>query len=611
MTLKTLLGVIAAGLLAMVTLTATPTSAAGATSYKPERRGQARLIRTVQLTAQSNAQTHQITSKNQIRKQISHHRGGHTVRNQQNGLTDPQVSGNDFASSNPNKTGMKGLNEFQQSGASGFALEPPDQALCASQGWIVEAVNLAIRVDRTTMTPFSGVQYLNTFFGVPSDDFTSDPTCYFDADTNRWFVNMLDVPATFDQSFDLLAVSATPNPIGPWNVYAIDTTDDGTNGTPSHPNCPCIGDYPKIGADRNALIITTDEFSLADFSAPCTCAQIYVLDKAGLAQGFSFVNLVQFNTGLVPFPDPGGAWFALAPATSPSAADFDDRKGGVAYLLSGLDFDGWSSDPTPPHVVSRDNRIAIWGITNTKSLAGFSPDPAIWLLIHKTEVYSNPPAAVQKDGPHPLGEAFGQPVGPIQTNDDSMHQTVYANGLLAGALTSAVRVPSPNARKRHAGVAWFMFRPSWQGGPLSATIYRQGYIAAKSNDIYFPSVALTHSGKGAMVFTLSGNDNFPSAAYISFNESGMPIHLAAKGAGPADGFTEYAAVFPEACTPPDGFCPRWGDYSETAVFGETIYIATEYIASKCTLNEYLQDPACGGKRDTFANWGTHIDKLSP
>src|SRR5581483_10021955 len=357
--------------------------------------------------------------------------------------------------------------------------------------------------------------------------------------------------------------------------------------------------------------ITTDEFSLADFSAPCTCAQIYMLDKSGLAQGFNFVNLVQFNTAIVPFPNPGGAWFALAPATSPSADDLDNRRSGVAYLLSSVDYDGWASDPTPPHVVTHENRVAIWGITNTKSLAGFNPNLTLWLLVRQTEVYGNPPAAFQGDGPHPLGETVGLPVGPIQSNDDSMHQTVYANGLLAGAVTTALRVPSPDIHKRHAGIAWFMFRPNWQGGVLHAPIYKQGYIAAKTNDIYFPSVALTTQGKGAMVFTLSGKQRFPSAAYISFNENGMPIHIAAKGAAPSDGFTEYAAAFPEACTPPDGFCPRWGDYSETAVFGETIFMATEYIASSCKVEQYLQDPACGGKRDTFANWATHIDKLSP
>ena len=58
------------------------------------------------------------------------------------------------AKSNPQfKTGFEGLNFYQQRYARGgnqFSVEPPDQALCVGNGYVLEAVNDVLNVFNTS-----------------------------------------------------------------------------------------------------------------------------------------------------------------------------------------------------------------------------------------------------------------------------------------------------------------------------------------------------------------------------------------------------------------------------------------------------------------------------
>ena len=111
-----------------------------------------------------------------------------------------------------------------------------------------------------------------------------------------------------------------------------------------------------------------------------------------------------------------------------------------------------------------------------------------------------------------------------------------------------------------------------------------------------------------MAFTISGQDYYPSAGYVSIDAKiGVgDMHVAAEGLGPDDGFTGYGAIV--------GYPPRtrWGDYGAAAVDGNTVWLASEYIGQSCTLEEYLNSGlTCGGTRAPLGNWGTRITKVKP
>jgi hypothetical protein len=129
-----------------------------------------------------------------------------------------------------------GLNHRQNRLASGgnqFSLEPPDQGLCVGNGNVLEVLNDVLRVYDTTGNPLTAPIALNSFLGYPPainrttgarGPFVTDPSCLFDAATQRFFliVLTLDVdPSTgaFVGSNHIdLAVSRTANPNGAWKI---------------------------------------------------------------------------------------------------------------------------------------------------------------------------------------------------------------------------------------------------------------------------------------------------------------------------------------------------------------------------------------------------------
>src|SRR5262249_35576024 len=141
--------------------------------------------------------------------------------------------------------------------------EPPDEGMAVGNGYVVNAVNVALRVYNTSGTPLTSVIDLNSFFGYPPEydpttakfgPFITDPSVYFDHPTKRWFVDVVtldvdpDTNAFKGPNHIDLAVSKTADPTGGWNIYHLPTQDDGTEGTPDHGGGPFLADYPHIGA---------------------------------------------------------------------------------------------------------------------------------------------------------------------------------------------------------------------------------------------------------------------------------------------------------------------------------------------------------------------------
>ena len=546
-----------------------------------------------------------------------------------------------MAKSNPElTTSFDGLNHRQQRLANGgnqFSLEPPDQGLCVGNGFVMEVVNDVLRVYNTSGNPLIGVTDLNTFFGYPAQfnrstglqgPFVTDPSCYFDKPTQRWFMDELTLevdPVTGDflgpNHLDL-AVSKTADPTGPFTIYRIPVQDDGTQGTPNHhcstgpfritpPTNPfaCIGDYPHIGADANGFYITTNEYSL--FGPEFKAAQIYAFSKSALASGAASVAVTQFDTIGAVNGNPG---FTVWPATTPGDQYANDR-GGTEYFLS-------SDAAAEANGKGVSNDLIVWAFTNTQSLNTASPALSLSNTVLSVNLYAIPPQSNQKAGDFPLGQClndkacstfligapdpFHEVESPLDSNDTRMQQVDYANGKLWGALDTALTVNG----KLQAGIEWFIVKPSVSSTGVAGSVANQGYLGRADTNLTYPAIGVTESGRGVMAFTLLGTNDYPSAAYASIDAKvGVgDIHIAAAGVGPGDGFTDYK-VFGN---PPGTTRPRWGDYGAAVPDGNSMWIASEYIGQTCTLAQYEATPfgSCGGTRTALANWDTRISHLS-
>jgi hypothetical protein len=129
-----------------------------------------------------------------------------------------------------------------------------------------------------------------------------------------------------------------------------------------------------------------------------------------------------------------------------------------------------------------------------------------------------------------------------------------------------------------------------------------------------------------MAFTASGDNTNPSAAYAAIDAkagvSGWDIVPGGLGAAVDDGFTSYKS---QVGNPPR---TRWGDYGAAAVDGNSIWIASEYIAHACNYTTWggpffaagsgdnLLGSCAGtlgglGVRAALGNWSTRISKFTP
>jgi hypothetical protein len=208
-----------------------------------------------------------------------------------------------------------------------------------------------------------------------------------------------------------------------------------------------------------------------------------------------------------------------------------------------------------------------------------------------SETYGLPinTGATQKSGPTPLRDSLGDvdPLETINANDSRMNQVVDLNGVLFGGVNTTVTSASGPSR---VGIAYFAVAAVGTPFGIVAHILHQGYVAVNGENVLFPSIAVNRFGVGAMAFTLSGPDFFPSAAYVRFalGRTVGPIHITGAGALPEDGFTGYAAFGGNGVA-------RWGDYS-AAVFGDgAIWMGNEFIPN--------------APRTVNANWGTFLSRL--
>lgn len=565
------------------------------------------------------------------------------------------------AKSNPElNVAFDGLNFREQRLANNgnqFSIEPPDQGLCAGNGFVMESTNDVVNIFDAAGNQLLGVTDLNSFYGYapaikrgtpnkfgPS---ITDPSCLFDADTQRWFhvvltLDRINVDAnglSLSQSLSGLnhldiAVSNTSSPLGSWTIYHVPVQDDGTQGTPNHHCNPtattppgrtnptaCLGDYPHIGADGNGFYITTNEFSF--FGPGFHASQIYAFSKHDLASNLATVTMFQYDTNDTPTvtpdfgPLPG---FTVWPAQSPGTSSFETDAGGTEYFLSSFAV-----------FTGIDNRIAIWALNNTQALnSGGAPLLSNAILTTGTK-YTNPPRSNQpgsntndatKDWPvgqciqvaacnlflNGINASIAERLGRLDSSDSRVQQVMFANGKLWSALGTGIS--TDGGLTTHAGVAFFVLHPQGSGSSLKGKVVQEGYVALDDASLTYPTTAVTPSGRGVISFTVVGPNNFPSVGYASLDAlvGAGDVHIAQNGVGLQDGFSEYNNVF--------GGRPRWGDYGAAAVDGNSIWFATEYINQSCNLTTYIAGfganfGSCGGTRASLGNWATRITKVTP
>ena len=158
------------------------------------------------------------------------------------------------------------------------------------------------------------------------------------------------------------------------------------------------------------------------------------------------------------------------------------------------------------------------------------------------------------------------------SNDTRMQQVMYANGKLWGALDTAL---NPDGGPQRAGIAWYIVNPERR------KVVKQGYLGATRIRLHVPGDR-RHRERPRRDGVHRHRDTLNPERRVRADRRerrrrrrGTFVDPAAPVPPQDDGFTSYKS---QVGNPPR---TRWGDYGAAAVDGNSIWIASEYIASAC------------------------------
>jgi hypothetical protein len=460
---------------------------------------------------------------------------------------------------------IPGLNSVDNFNANGFILEPPDQGLCVGYLGNTKAVNEIINDVTAFYTP-SGTLLgskidLNTFFGESFDLNISDPRCYYDTTTQAWFFSVVVYTnSLFPNHTDVLVVNKNLQVA----VYQFDTTlPNNTAG-----QCPCFGDQPKLGIDKNNVYISVDQFGAG--ASLETGADLFAISKSQLVNEATTVNFAEFDNLSL-----GGIGVTgLQPAITNSDSN-------VEYLLNSFPY----ADEAQLIPNTIEKQLGLWALSNT-AVVTTGGMPTLSATIITSETYGAPVPALTTNG---LSLA-------TFTNDSRMQQVQFINGNLLGALDSALSIATDPATTD--GAAWFEIQPmvDSQGMIAGANFTAQGYVGVKGEYLVYPAITQTYQGTTGIAFSITSPTLNPSTGYV-VSKSPNGVHfghaqITATGSGPDIGFS-CPTGFPQQC--------RWGDYSWSTLDpnGQDLWMAGELTVPQVATQPNTTPPA-------QTNWGTQV-----
>lgn len=211
------------------------------------------------------------------------------------GLAVPGPSGSSSGISASTTDLFDSLNSQVAALGSDQSLEPPDNGLATGDGYVVELVNDSGSIWQSSgggppITPWAGNPFdLNKFFYVPSGYSASDPRLVYDPVGQVWIATAVAFSQAGSSYLDV-DVSATSNPEGGWNLYALQGASD-------------LYDQPKLGVSGSQIVVSANDFLAGSFFQG---AITWVFDRAGVESG-SFLQATVFG--------PDSTEFSVVPAS--------------------------------------------------------------------------------------------------------------------------------------------------------------------------------------------------------------------------------------------------------------------------------------------------------
>src|SRR3954464_9300499 len=139
------------------------------------------------------------------------------------------------------------------------AFRPPDCTLAVGPADVMVAVNVdLVGYTKAGAVRFRWANFTALFNPVlPANAQLFDPKLAYDHYADRWIVCVAARRATPQGSWIMMAVSQTPDPAGPYWIWATDATVDGATASGNW------SDYPMLGFDTQGVYVSTNQFAFA------------------------------------------------------------------------------------------------------------------------------------------------------------------------------------------------------------------------------------------------------------------------------------------------------------------------------------------------------------
>ena len=353
--------------------------------------------------------------------------------------------------------GAAGIGELEAAffGTGESCCTPSDMALAVGPTYVLQVVNNTVRVTNKAGAVAAGFpKTTQSFFGLPSTEYITDPRAFYDWANGRYVVIELDETChrcAGNVGYLLLAVSQTNNPAGAWfnygRVIQIGAVDE----------CP---DYPTLGNDNNNWFGETvgEEAAVANnggiyvginqFSADCNGGFIqnylFLLPKAQIYKGLGF-----------------GYWFEFGLS--------DPRNGALLDTLQPHNVFAANNKPPAIYVVASDNirfsngqcfsgcnGLVVWAVTNPFGFNHGGPSPEFSVTTTGTRFNYFLPTSADEPGCN----------GCIDTLDTRISGSVQYN---AGEIFGALETQDPTFGTGENSPIWFELHPVMGGSNSRCT----------------------------------------------------------------------------------------------------------------------------------------------
>jgi hypothetical protein len=327
---------------------------------------------------------------------------------------------------------------------------------------------------------------LGTGAGEPAN-FPFDPKVAYDQHSGRFVITTLGSNPSPDPSSSwlMIAVSATSDPGGTWNKWAISTNDNNTHWA----------DFDGLGLDNNNIYVTANMYGGSGG------VKIWVIPKPQLLAGANPIAWTEFF-------NPPGYGFTMQPAHVHGASSAE-------YLVH----QGYSITGPPLQRFLRLSSITFPSGTPTFTDLGY-------IRVDPYPIFSLPKA------PQPGTTRL------IETNDQRLLNAVMRNGTLWTTHTVADNANSMTQ------VAWYQLDPATASPTSPGVPVQQGRISHATRSYYYPSIAVNATGDVGIGFSGSSPAEYAGAYYTArgaYDSPGTVQEVATLKAGLSPYFKDFGA----------------------------------------------------------------------